>query len=262
MSVDLSNWRLSEINTDSLWLIGSRDKSGKHSNVYHGNFVPQVPRQLISRYTNPGDLVVDLFMGSGTTLFECERLSRDVIGFDINEEMIAYVSDQMQGVESVNYCVSNCDVTDEKNFDIAMKQNLAHLQRNSVDFVIAHPPYMDIVKFTDNPCDLSMLTDIGAFKEKFVSAMRNVLKYLSVNRYFAIVIGDVYKHSEVIPLGFELMEAIRSNFKVMLKGIIVKDINGNRGKIGAQNIWRYRALRSDYYIFKHEYILVFKKVRP
>ncbi len=92
--------------------------------------------------------------------------------------------------------------------------------------------------------------------------MRNVLKYLSANRYFAIVIGDVYKHSEVIPLGFELMEAIRSNFNVMLKGIIVKDINGNRGKIGAQNIWRYRALRSDYYIFKHEYILVFKKVRP
>lgn len=35
---------------------------------------------------------------------------------------------------------------------------------------------MDIVKFTDNPCDLSMLADIGLFKEKFVSAMRNVLK--------------------------------------------------------------------------------------
>ncbi len=79
-------------------------------------------------------------MGSGTTLFECERLNRDVIGFDINEEMIAYVNDQMQGVESVNYCVSNCDVTDGENFDIAMKQNLAHLQRNSVDFVIALRP--------------------------------------------------------------------------------------------------------------------------
>lgn len=80
MSVDLSNWRLSEINTDSLWLIGSRDKSGKHSNVYHGNFVPQVPRQLISRYTNPGDLVVDLFMGSGTTLLNANVLAATLSG--------------------------------------------------------------------------------------------------------------------------------------------------------------------------------------
>ncbi len=262
MSVDLSNWRLSEINTDSLWLIDSRDNSGKHSNVYHGNFVPQIPRQLIGRYTDPSDLVLDLFMGSGTTLFECERLNRDFIGFDINSEIIDYVHAQMQGAEKVNYCISNCDVTDEMNFDTAMEHNLVHLQRNNVDFVMAHPPYMDIVKFTDNPCDLSMFSDIDLFKEKFVSAMRNVLKYLSVDRYFAIVVGDVYKHSEVVPLGFELMEAVKSAFNVKLKGIIVKNINGNRGKIGAQNIWRYRALRSDYYIFKHEYILVFKKVKP
>ena len=45
-----------------------------------------------------------------------------------------------------------------------------------------------------------------------------------------------------------------------LKGIIVKNIEGNRGKLGIQGgIWRYRALNSDYYIFKHEYIFVFRK---
>jgi len=39
------------INVDSLWLINERDKSGKHANVYHGNFIPQIPNQLIRRYT-------------------------------------------------------------------------------------------------------------------------------------------------------------------------------------------------------------------
>ena len=39
------------INVDSLWLIDERDKSGKHTNVYHGNFIPQIPNQLIRRYT-------------------------------------------------------------------------------------------------------------------------------------------------------------------------------------------------------------------
>ncbi len=32
------NWRQTDINVDSLWLINERDKSGKHANVYHGNF--------------------------------------------------------------------------------------------------------------------------------------------------------------------------------------------------------------------------------
>ncbi|EGT9613865.1 DNA adenine methylase, partial [Campylobacter jejuni] len=75
----------------------------------------------------------------------------------------------------------------------------------------------------------------------------------------ALVIADLYRNSEIVPLGFELMNLIKQNFKVKLKGIVIKNIEGNRGKLGINAIWRYRALRSDYYIFKHEYIFVFKK---
>ena len=71
--------------------------------------------------------------------------------------------------------------------------------------------------------------------------------------------GDIYKNSEVVPLAFKIMEAIKDNFDVKMKGIIVKNIEGNRGKLKTQDIWKYRALRSDYYLFKHEYIFVFKK---
>jgi hypothetical protein len=51
---DLSgeNWKKYEdILTDSLWVINERDKTGKHSNFYHGNFIPQIPQQFIKRYT-------------------------------------------------------------------------------------------------------------------------------------------------------------------------------------------------------------------
>ena len=41
--LDLKNWQELEINTDSLWIINQRDKTGKHKNVYHGNFIPQIP---------------------------------------------------------------------------------------------------------------------------------------------------------------------------------------------------------------------------
>jgi DNA modification methylase len=198
-------------------------------------------------------------MGSGTTLFECEKLNRNFIGFDINQEIINFVKSKMVDTENIKFYINNCDVTKKENFDEAINKNLSELNCEKVNFLIAHPPYMDIVQFTDLQEDLSHISDLNLFIEKFVLAMQNALNYLQKNKYFAIVIGDVYKKSEVVPLGFYLMYAIKKHFKVKLKGIVVKNIEGNRGKLGAQNIWKYRALKSDYFLFKHEYIMVFKK---
>jgi hypothetical protein len=51
---DLEKWKNIDLNMDSLWIINERDKSGKHSNFYHGNFVPQIPNHFIQRYTKKG----------------------------------------------------------------------------------------------------------------------------------------------------------------------------------------------------------------
>jgi hypothetical protein len=258
--LDLENWRASNINTDSLWLIAERDKSGKHNNFYHGNFIPQIPNQLIRRYTKKDDVVFEPFMGSGTTLFECERLERKYIGLDINPEMIRYVENNVDQLFSDGrYFVASCDSTNETEVTAAVEAGLHRVTSGSAQFVLMHPPYMDIVKFTEDGNDLSRICDINQFIQKFKLVCENSLTYLDKDRNFAIVIGEVYKNSEVLPLGFYCMDMIKRSFRVKLKGIIVKNIEGNRGKIGQNNIWKIRALRSDYFIFKHEYIFLFKK---
>ncbi|XQC05824.1 DNA methyltransferase [Arcobacter cryaerophilus gv. pseudocryaerophilus] len=259
--LDLKNWKDIKLNTDSLWFIQSRDKTGKHRNIYHGNFVPQIPNELIQRYTKSNEIVLEPFMGSGTTLFECEKLNRKYIGFDINPIMLEYVNNTMGKLTKYPYFyIENCNSLDSKLVDINLEIASKKLDSDKkVQFIIMHPPYMDIVKFTDNENDLSKISNVNEFLNKFKIICENTLKYLDKNRYFAIVIGDVYKNSEVIPLSFFCMDMILKNFDVKLKGTIVKNIEGNRGKQGTGGIWRYRALNSDYYIFKHEYIFVFKK---
>lgn len=257
--LDMKNWKELDINVDSLWLIGERDKSGKHANIYHGNFIPQIPNQLIRRYTKENEIVLDPFMGSGTTLIECEKLNRKFIGFDINLEIIEYVKKQMINSKFKNYSINESDVTNQETFNSLIAKSLKQLDNNKVHFVIMHPPYMDIVKFTDKKEDLSQISDLTKFVKTFILAVENAIRFLEKKRYFAIVIGDLYKNSEVIPLGFYVLDAVKRHFKTKLKGIIVKNIEGNRGKLGKGGIWKYRALKSDYYIFKHEYILVFKK---
>lgn len=257
--LDINDWKNLEIDVNSLWLINERDKSGKHKNIYHGNFIPQIPSQLIRRFTKENELVLDIFLGSSTTLFECENLNRKFIGLDINQSMIDYANSQMLQSKFKNFSVYNCDVTDKLQTKEMIESGLAKLEEKDVKFVIMHPPYMDIVKFTDHINDLSQINNLNRFVKTFIEVCKNTLPYLSTNRYFALVIGDVYKNGEVIPLSFYLMDAIKRNFDVKLKGIIVKNIEGNKGKLGKNGIWTYRAMNSDYYIFKHEYIFVFKK---
>lgn len=260
IEIDMEDWKQSDINVDSLWIIPERAKGGKHKNVYHGNFVPQIPNQLIRRYTHTDDTVLELFSGSGTTLFECESLQRNYLGFDINTQIIEYVNEKMQDCTTINYEIKNVDVTNSAEFSMSIENWLKLQNRESVDFMIAHPPYLDIVKFTNDNRDLSNIQDVDLFIDKLTSAISTGFQYLKKNGYFAIVAGDIYKKSEVIPLAFMIMNAVRQTLKVKMKGVIVKNIEGNRGKLGAQDIWKYRALKSDYFLFKHEYIFVFKKL--
>lgn len=257
--LNIDNWKQLDIDVNSLWIINERDKSGKHKNIYHGNFIPQIPNQLIKRFSKENDLVLDVFLGSGTTLYECESLHRKFIGLDINQNMIDYVNSQMTNSEFTNFSIHNCDVTSETQTKQEIENGLNFLNEKNAKLMLFHPPYMDIVKFTENNNDLSKISDLKIFVDTFVKVCKNTLPYLAKNRYFALIIGDVYKNGEVIPLSFYLMESIKQNFKTKLKGIIVKNIEGNKGKLGKNGIWTYRAMKSDYYIFKHEYIFVFKK---
>lgn len=251
--LDLKKWKeLDDIETDSLWLFDKRDNSGKHSGFYHGNFIPQVPRQLIKRYTKKGDFVLDPFLGSGTTAFECETLQRGCVGIELNPELVDYVKGKTSFSKNI-HCLCG-DSTDPKVFQKISKL----LPQKQVRLVILHPPYFDIVKFSNKKADLSNQKTYQDFFRLLCKVIDNSLTLLSPKRYLAIVIGDKYTKGEWMPLGFYSILAAQGR-KLKLKSIIVKNMEGNRGKRAQHTIWRYRALASDYYIFKHEYILIFQK---
>lgn len=255
--IDLKDWKNSEVWTDSLWIIPERDKSGKHDNIYHGNFVPQVPRQLILRYTKKDDIVFDPFVGGGTTAYEAESLGRHFVGVDIKPDMVEQVKNKVDNKDYFSELITG-DSTDVRTYsnikDILQKRN-----RKNVQLAILHPPYADIIKFSENENDLSNKKTISDFLVGFSLVIKNTLSLLEKDRFLAIVIGDKYSQGEWIPLGFYcLMEA--QKLGLTLKSIVVKNMTGNRAKQKQGNLWKVRSLRSDYYVFKHEYIFIFKNI--
>ena len=253
--LNLDKWKESEIWTDSLWIISERDKTGKHNGFYHGNFVPQIPRQLILRYTKNGDVVFDPFIGSGTTAYEAESLCRHFVGIDIQPELIKHIKSKVDNKSYFAELVIGDSAN--KNTFSSIKGILNKKKRKSIQLAILHPPYADIIKFSDLKDDLSNVKSLKEFLEKFSAVLKNTIEILDKGRYLAIVIGDKYTAGKWIPLGFYCMNEAQK-LGLTLKSIIIKNMAGNRAKQNKESIWKYRALASDYYIFKHEYILIFK----
>jgi hypothetical protein len=258
--LDLSRWReYEEVETDSLWIIPSRANGNGHRLEYHGNYVPQIATQLLTRFTRTDDVVLDLFLGSGTTAIEAANLGRRCIGVDLQPALIERVSDTVSSTIRSDRAALLCGDSASGETRAEIEAVLNRWGRSGVEFLMLHPPYHDIIRFTDSPADLSNASDTDAFLEMFRRVAANGHALLAPGRYAAVIIGDKYARGELIPLGFYCMQAMQElGFK--LKSIIVKNITGNeKGKGRDSNLWRYRALKGGFYLFKHEYILLCQK---
>ncbi|MCM8809609.1 MAG: DNA methyltransferase [Candidatus Omnitrophica bacterium] len=257
--INLLRWKeYDEIITDSLWILSKRDTSGVHQGWYWGNFIPQIPRQMMLRYTKKGEWVLDAFVGSGTTLIECRRLGRNGIGIELNPEVAKKAKEIIEKEENRFNVVSEVIVKDSRT--VELKEILKKYNIKEVQLLIMHPPYHDIIKFSKDINDLSNARNTEEFLKMFGEVVDNLTTYLEKGRYFVLVIGDKYSKGEWIPLGFYCMQEVLKR-GYLLKSIIVKNFEGTRGKRNQKELWRYRALVGGFYIFKHEYIMLFKKNR-
>ena len=258
--IDLNRWReYDHVWTDSLWLIGARDRTGGHRLDYHGNFVPQIATQAFLRYSKEDDIVLDLFLGSGTSAIEAERLNRRMIGVELKPDLV----DSVRGKVSPPLLDERIRLLQGDSADaetaVRVSETLRSMGATHAQLLVLHPPYHDIIRFSDDPADLSNAASLDAFLDLFETVAWHGFKLLEPERFAVLVIGDKYTGGELIPLGFYCLErGRRVGFRT--KAIVVKNITGNeRAKGRDSNLWRYRALAGGYYVFKHEYVIVFQK---
>ncbi len=72
------------------------DRSSKERTAHPAQFPEQVIRRIILSTSNPADLVLDPFMGSGTTAVAALRLGRKVVGFEISAAYCAIAADRIE----------------------------------------------------------------------------------------------------------------------------------------------------------------------
>ena len=159
----------------TVWSFKQRGNWATHSGEYRGNWSPYIPRNVILKYSQPGELVLDYFCGAGTTAVECKLLGRRCIAFDINDKAIELAKNNVDfNVEStqLTFLEEGYPEVYEPELSVADARDLSFLQDNSIDLICAHPPYANIIHYTDSKRgDLSFF-DIDDFLKEMSKVAR------------------------------------------------------------------------------------------
>lgn len=86
-------------NRKSVWQTGTAMSKEGHN----ATFPPMIPKLCILAGSREGDLVLDPFMGTGTTLLQASTLGRQYIGFDLNEKYVAIARRRLKAWEGIFY---------------------------------------------------------------------------------------------------------------------------------------------------------------
>lgn len=225
----------------TIWSFKDRGDWATHKGDYPGNCSPYVVKNLLIKYTNKNDIVLDQFVGSGTTIIESLLLNRKAIGIDINDKALDITKSRIKDIDGAYKLIKG---------DAAKLT----LQDKSVDFICTHPPYMDIIKYSNGiNGDISLLNG-----EEFYNSIKLVAKesfrVLKEKSYCAVLIGDIRKNGFIIPLGFNVMKLFL-NESFSLKEIIIKEQHNCR----STGRWKEIAKHRNFLLIQHEYIFVFQK---
>lgn len=235
-----------ELEMTTHWSFPKRGNWATHDAKWRGNWSPYIPRNILLRYSQENDLILDQFAGGGTTLVEGKLLNRDVIGVDVNDIALERCK------EKTNF------IHDGANGKIFLHKgdarNLDFIPDESIDLICTHPPYANIIKYSEDIANDLSLLKIGDFLEEMKKVADESYRVLKSGKFCAILMGDTRQKGCMIPMSYDVMKIFQnSGFK--LKELIIKEQHNCR----ATGYWKTNSIKYNFLLIAHEYLFVFKK---
>lgn len=185
---------------------------------------------MIQRYTEPGDLVLDPMCGSGTTIDVCAEEGREAIGYDITP--------------------TRPDIGQ-------VDARVLPLEDDSVDMVFIDSPYGDNVKYSDDPQNIGHLSaEQDGFYEALGQVAEELYRVLKPGKVLGWLIGDQWVKKRYTPVGMYIYQLLVDG-----TGFIPVDkiVVARRNQSSNTGIWHYRARKHNFYLRGHKDLIIVRK---
>ncbi len=176
-------------------------------------------------------------------------MARNALGLDINPEAVELTK---EGLRFRHHPPS------EQKVKVGDARDLSFLKDDSFDLVLTHPPYMNIIKYSEGKIagDLSNIGSLPKFCDEIEVVAKELFRVLKPDKYCAILIGDTRKGRHYVPLSFYVMQ------RFLKAGFVLKeDIIKVQHNCATTERWRGKARRGKFYLIMHEHLFVFRKPR-
>ncbi len=237
-----------ELECTTVWAFPRRGNWATHKSDWRGNWSPEVARNLILRYSKEDDVLLDSMIGGGTTAIEAKILNRNIIYSDVNDEALERTK------KSLDFNVEN--KTWQRGFKWDSR-NLAKLEDDSIDFVLTHPPYVDIIKYSEGKLvdDLSNIHDIDAFCDEMEKVAKEFHRVLKHGKFCAILMGDTRRNKMYQPLAYKVMDRFLKAGFLLKEDIIKRQFNCK-----ATGFWVTKSREANFLLIMHEHLFIFQKI--
>ena len=236
-----------DLECTTVWSFARRGNWATHNSKYRGNWAPEVVRNLILRYSKENDMLLDPMIGGGTTAIECKLLNRNLFAFDINPKAVEITKNVLEFESEFNPKI-DLRLNDSRDLSI--------LKDESIDFVLNHPPYVDIIKYSDKQIkeDLSNIHDLDKFCDEIEKIAKEFYRVLKKEKYCAILIGDTRRKKMYQPLAYKVMERfLKVGFELK------EDIIKHQHNCKATGFWVNKSKDYNFLLIMHEHLFIFQK---
>lgn len=237
-----------ELETSTVRSFSRRWNWWTHNSKYRWNRSPDVVRNLILRYSKEWDILLDPMVWGGTTAIECKLLNRNLIACDINPNALE-TTKNLLAFESKTNAKIELKLNDTRD--------LTFIQDESIDFVLTHPPYVNIIKYSDGKIkeDLSNIRSIDSFCEEMEGVAKEYFRVLKPGCFCAILIWDTRRNKIYQPLAFKVME------KFLKVGFALKEnIIKIQHNCKATWFWVKKSREANFLLIMHEHLFIFQKI--
>ena len=218
------------LETTTLWDYPRHNygKTQKGSNKYAGVTPAFVIYNMIKRYTEPGDLVLDPMAGSGTTIDVCKEEGRRCIAYDISP--------------------TRPDITQND----ARKIPLADA---SAEMIFIDSPYGDNINYNDHPGNIGRISaETDQFYKELDKVMAECYRVLKPGKVLGWLIGDQWVKKKFTPVGFRVYDGLCKYFDTVDIVCVAR-----RSQTSNTRIWHSRALRFNFYLRGFKYLFIMRK---
>ncbi len=228
-----------------VWQFFYEKKDIRDKKIHPATFPISLAKKVIELFTHRGELVLDPFVGSGTTLMAASELNRNALGFDLQERYIDLCEERL---------TMNADIFNSTH-QIAIQDDARNIRdytkEESVTLIWTSPPYANLLnrkrknksrrdrkneqlgkveQYSQNEQDLGTL-EIKQYTKAMGDIFEKLFPLLKPKGHCVINVPDMWWENQRITIHISLIEELR-NRGFELRNIIIWDRTNIVNRIG------------------------------